>query len=324
MTHPRVRTICRLAAAWALAAALVSCSRGPAPPAEADVVAATVNGDPITIKDLKRQIARIRGAAPAAASPGGSAEEVSRALRDLVELALVLREGERLGVAVSDSEVEEEMGRHRADFPPGGLEKALLQEGIDMGEWREGLRRSILYRNSVEAIAGRFEEVPERDVQRRFEETYGSAARPERIRVRQFLFDSLEEALEARKKLLAGASPGDVAKASPAGMAGPLDVDLGDLARDELPRGVGEELFSLPEGGVSRVVPLDKTYALFLVVRRTPGGPIPYAEKAPELRRELRGLRREAAIRSWLEEARKKAEVRVRREIVSKLAEGRP
>lgn len=320
MTHLRVHAICRSAAAWALVAVLASCSKSQAPPAAGDVVAATVNGAPITLQELKTEIARIRGVAPAAAGFTGSPEEVSRALRDLVERSLVLEEGERLGASVSEAEVEEEMGRYRADFPPGGLEKALLLEGIDMGDWREGIRRSLLYRISVEAIAGPFGEVPEEDVQREFDRRYGSAVRPERIRVRQFLFDSREEAVMAWKRLAEGASPDDLARRPSPGMAGPLDVDLGELARDELPDEVGERLFFLPAGSVSDVVPLDKTYGLFLVVRKVPPGPFSYAEKGPELRRELLEKRREEAIRSWLDAALERAQVMVRQEILAGLA----
>jgi parvulin-like peptidyl-prolyl isomerase len=323
MTLPRIRAICRMAAAWAVAACLVACATKPEPPVDPDVVVATVDGARISLKDLKTGIARIRGITPAVEVRDGTRTEVSRALRQLIERAVVLQEGERLGVEVTRAEVEEEVKRYRADFPPGGLDKALLQGGIDAEEWREDLRQSILYRKSVEAIARPLAEVEEQEVKKVYRETYGKETRPERIRVRQFLFDSPETAARARKELTEGASPDSLVKQFSSAEGAPLDIDLGFLTREELPEEVAEELFGLLEGGVSGVIRRDKTYSIFLVVRKSPSGPYSYAEKAPELRRDLLGQRREEAFRTWLDVEVGKAHVKVQEEIVAELMERR-
>jgi len=313
-----------MAAAGAAAACLVfACAAKPEPPVDPDVVVATVNGARISLKDLKTGIARIRGIALAVEVRDGTRTEVSRALRHLIERAVVLQEGERLGVEVTPAEVEEEVRRYRADFPPGGLEKALLQGGIDAEEWREDLRQSILYRKSVEAIARPLAEVAEQEVEKVYRETYGKKTRPDRIRVRQFLFDSPEAAAGARKELAEGVSPDSLVKRSSPAEGAPLDIDLGFLAREELPEEVAEELFGLPAGGVSGVIRRDGTYSIFLVVRKSPSGPYSYAEKAPELRRNLLGQRREEAFRTWLDAEVGKAHVKVQEEIVARLMERR-
>jgi parvulin-like peptidyl-prolyl isomerase len=312
-----------MTAVWTVAACLISCVRSPEPPSDTDVVVAMVNGAPITLKDLKTEIARIHGVTPSMAARSGTRAEVSGALRQLIERAVVLQEGKRLGVAVNEREVEEEVKRYRSDFPAGGMERALLQEGIDEKEWREKLRLSLLYRNSAEAIALPLAKVAEEEVQRVFRETFGKATRPEQIRVRQLLFDSRETAAKAREALAEGTSPDVVMERFSAGESAPLDVDLGFLAREELPEAAAAELFGLPVGGVSRVIRRDKAYSVFLVVQKIPRGPHSYAEKAPKIRRELQGLLREKAFRKWLEAEVGKAEVKVHEEILAGLAEGR-
>jgi parvulin-like peptidyl-prolyl isomerase len=323
MTHPRIRAICRLAAASTLAVSLHSCERGPEPPSDSNVVVATVNKAPITFKALKTEIARVRGISPPAAARSGTRTEVSRALRQLVERAVVLEEGERLGVTVSRSEVEEEVQRYRADFPPGGLEKALLEGGIDAQEWREEMRRSILYRKASETIARPLAEVSEQEVRMAYRDTYGNARRPERIRVRQFLFDSPETAAGAREELAQGISPGELGKRFSAAKSIPLDIDLGYLSREELPEEIAPELFGLPTGGVSRIIRRDKMFSVFLVVQRSPEGPYSYAEEAPEIRREMLERRREEAFRAWLDTQIGKAHIMIRENIVTGLMEGR-
>lgn len=307
----------------AAAVSFLACATKPEPPVDPNVVVATVNGARISLKDLKTGIARIRGITPAVEVRNGTRTEVSRALRQLIERAVVLQEGERLGVEVTRDEVEEEARRYRAGFPPGGMEKALLQGGTDTEEWREDLRQSILYRKSADAIARPLAEVGEQEVKKVFRETYGKKTRPERIRVRQFLFDSPETAVRARKGLAEGFPPDSLVKQFPSAEGAPLDIDLGFLTREELPEEVAEELFGLLAGDVSGVIRRDRTYSIFLVVRKSPGGPYSYAEKALELRRDLLGQRREEAFREWLDAAVDKAQVKVQEEIVAELMKRR-
>ncbi|HEU5359813.1 MAG TPA: hypothetical protein VFU42_01520, partial [Candidatus Deferrimicrobiaceae bacterium] len=137
------------------------------------------------------------------------------------------------------------------------------------------------------------------------------------------LFGSPEEAAGAREKIVRGASPDDVAKRFSSGEGPPIDADLGFLTREELPGEVAAELFQLPAGGVSRVIPRDKTHSLFLVVQKSPSGSLSYGEKAPEIRQELERRRREAAFRSWLDAQVAKAEVQIQEGILAKLSEER-
>lgn len=319
MTHPGIRASRTVMAAWIVAALLISCARTADPPDDSEIVVATVDGAGITLKDLKTEIARIRGGAPSVPATSGTRTEVSRSLRNLIERVLVLREGERLGVSAGRAEVAEEIRRYRTDFPPGGLEKALLQGGVDAEMWREGLRQSILYRKSAEAIARPLAGVTEEEVEKVYRETYGKSTRPERIRLRQFLFDAPEKAAMAREELVEGTSPDDVGERFSSGESAPLSIDLGFLAREELPEEIAGELFGLPTGGVSRVIRRDRAFCLFLVVGKAPRGPYSYSEKAPEIRRELLGRRREEAFRKWLDAEVGKAHIRVKEEIVAGL-----
>lgn len=163
----------------------------------------------------------------------------------------------------------------------------------------------------------------EQEVKKVYRETYGKETRPERIRVRQFLFDSPETAVRARKELTEGGSPDSLGKQFSSAGGAPLDIDLGFLTREELPEEVAEELFSLLAGEVSGVIRRDRTYSIFLVVRKSPSGPYSYAEKAPEIRRDLLRQRREEAFRAWLDAEVGKAQVKVQEEIVAELMERR-
>jgi len=134
-------------ARFALIAALLwGCSPAPSNRPDADVVVAEVDGASVVLKDVKSEILSMRGYTPSLEARGPSRGEVSEAVRRAIERTVVLREGQRRGVTLPAGSLEEEVMRFRADFPPGGLEKALLQAGMEPDAWREQLRRSLLYR----------------------------------------------------------------------------------------------------------------------------------------------------------------------------------
>lgn len=310
---------------WAFASAalfLLSCSRQSPPVTDADVVVAKVNGAPVTLQELKSEIASAQGLAPSAVAKG-TAPEVSRALRRLLERSVVLQEGMRLGISVTESELEEEVKRYRADFPPGGLEKTLLQEGIGMDEWRSRMRQSLLYRKSAEAVAGSLAEVAEEEVQRAWRERSRRASRPEQILVRQLMFDTEESALRVRERILSGDDLGKALQKGSGEEPAPAITDLGYLSREDLPRELSGELFSLPAGGASRVVRRDKSVSIFLVEGRRESREESFEEAAPQIREELLRTKREERFRGWIEGEMAKADVKIQEAIIAELTEGR-
>jgi len=263
---------------------------------------------------VKGEILAMRGYSPALEERGPGRDEVSEAIRLLVERAFVLREGAGRGIAGSFASLEEEVARYRADFPQGGMEKALLQVGIGEKEWRERLEKSILYRKSAEAVAAGLASVEPREVEEAFRREGGTADRPERIRVRQFLFGSAEEAVDARQRILLGAAGG--------GLAG-KGVDLGFFSREELPPELPPGLFDMKEGEVSEPVFLEGSVSLFLVEKREPARAQTLETEEGRIRQALLSERREEAVGRWLADAVMAAKVRVRADLLEKLVEGK-
>lgn len=311
----------RIAFLASAAILLLACAREPAKTTDADLVVAQVNGTRITLRELKEEMAALQGLSLSAAATG-TAAEVSGALQRLLERALVIQEGRRLGVTISESEVEEEVRKYRSDFPPGGLEKVLLQQGIGMEEWRAKMRRSLLYRKSTEAIADRFAEATGEEVREAGQRGTSRYGHPEQVRVRQLIFDSRKRALRARRRIVAGDSPDEVVLPAAGEEPAPAVVDLGYLSRDDLPREISGELFGLPDGGISGVVQRDKSYSLFLVVETRKALEGSFEEAAPRMREDRFQGMREEKFRGWLEEAMTKADVRVQERILDQIAEG--
>jgi peptidyl-prolyl cis-trans isomerase D len=139
---------------------------------------------------------------------------------------------------------------------------------------------------------------------------------PERIRVRQYLFDSAERAAVARAKLQAGRPVG-----GDAGDRSVEGVDLGFFRRDELPPELPAGMFDLPEGGVGEPVPGEGVTSLFQVTRREAAREQTLRSEEARIRESILAPRREAAFRRWLAQATAEARVKVNAELLQKLVE---
>ena len=314
MSPAHARTGFALAAAFA--AVLWACSPAPSQRSDAEIDVAEVDGAPILLRDVKNEILSMRGYTPSLEARGPGREEVSEAVRLLIERTVVLREGERRGVTLPARALEEEVMRFRADFPPGGLEKALLKAGVEPDTWREQLRRSLLYRRSADAIAASGASVTPQEVEAAFRRDRHPADVPERIRVRQYLFDSVQRADVAREKLQAGENAG-----GDGGDRSSEGVDLGFFGREELPPELPAELFGLPEGGVSEPVSGDGVVSLFQVTRREAARAQTLRSEEARIRESILAPRREEAFRRWLAQATAGAKVKVHAELLQKLVE---
>ncbi|MBE0604422.1 MAG: peptidyl-prolyl cis-trans isomerase [Deltaproteobacteria bacterium] len=303
-------------AAFAFAALFGSCSREPRNPPDAAVVVAEVDNVPVLLREVKSEILASRGYSTTLEERGADRAEVSEAVRLRIERSIVLREGARRGITVSFASLEEEVVRYRTDFPVGGLEKALLQVGMSEEEWRERLRESILYRKSAEAIASSLVTVTPREVEEAYLKEGKTADRPERIRVRQFLFGSAEPAVDSRERLLREGVPGG-------GDSAGKGVDLGFFSREELPPELPPGLFEMKVGEVSEPVFLEDSVSLFRVEEREPARAQTLETEERRIRESLLSERREAAFRRWLAIAYMNATVKVRAELLEKLFEGK-
>ena len=304
-------------AAAAIAALFCAWSREAGRPPDSGIVVAEVDNVPVFLREVKSEILASRGYSPTLEERGADRAEVSEAIRLLVERSIVLREGTRRGITVSFASLEEEVVRYRTDFPVGGLEKSLLQVGMSEEEWRERLKNSILYRKSAEAIASSLASVTAREVEEAYLKEGKAADRPERIRVRQFLFESAETAMDARERLLRKGAPGG---------GDPVDakgVDLGFFSREEFPPELPPGLFGMKEGEVSEPVFLEDSVSLFRVEEREPAREQTLETEGNRIRESLLAGRREAAFRRWLSDACLAATVKVRADLLEKLVEGK-
>lgn len=126
--------------------------------AEAASIKAVVNGAAVTDYDIEQRskMMRITG------QPMGR----EAVLESLVQERLKIQEAERLGISVSDDEVETAFASvaQRTRMAPNQLVSALAQVGIDARTLKNRIRADLAWRNVVQRSAGRNARVTEQDM----------------------------------------------------------------------------------------------------------------------------------------------------------------
>ncbi len=146
--------------------------------------------------------------------------------------------------------------------------------------------RSATVRRLISAVCGVPPSPSEEDVDREVERRLDTI-RPARARVRQLLVDSEEQARQARVRLESGEPFIEVSRAVSKAPNAESGGDVGTIARETLPAGLDEVVFTLSEGEVSAPVASPAGYHIFQVLEIVPEGPPSRDEVEPVVRREL-------------------------------------
>lgn len=174
----------RVLAAW-LAGLAVAVGAGAADAALVNKVVATVDGEPITLYEVKEFAARnLRGR-----QLGGQLDE-AQILDALIAEKLVQREASAKGVIVRDEDIDRyiETIKERNKIDAEQLATALANQGLTMEAYRNQIREDIQRQQLISReVSGKVSVTPE-EVQRYYEAHRDEYSTPERIQVAHIFF----------------------------------------------------------------------------------------------------------------------------------------
>ncbi|HEY88841.1 MAG TPA: hypothetical protein G4N98_03785 [Thermoflexia bacterium] len=265
-----------------------------APPAPtAEPLAATVNGEPITLAEYERQMANYEAAMNSAGqeiadAAGATALLAARqaVLNWMIEQELLVQTAPAMGVTVTAEEVDEVIQELLADIGQAAFDKRLADEGLTLEEMRVNLSVQLLAsRLTAEVVS----QVPSQLLH---------------VNARHILVATREEAEQLLTQIQAGADFATLARAKS------LDVFTRDQGGDlgYFPRGVllsqevEDAAFRLQPGQVSEVIASELGYHIIQVLDRV-------EDKAVSAEN-LRNLK-DKASRRWLDELREQADIQI-------------
>lgn len=136
-------------------------------------------------------------------------------------------------------------------------------------------------------------------------------SRPERVRVRQILTDDRGTAEKALREIAAGAAFEEVARRLSRDPSAASGGDQGELSRSDLPPAFAEVIFGLQPGEVSRLVPAEYGFHIFQVTGRQPAEVVALEQARGEIVAKLRRQNADRLLRSLVQDARNRYNVRV-------------
>jgi len=135
-----------------------------------DEIWAEVNGQPIYAMQVERYYEREVSNLPEPLTPAEEQGRKLALLEELIESEILWQKAARVGVHVSDAEVEARLREIRAAQSPEAFEQQLETQGMSLGDLRAELRRQVAIRKLLDRILETSATVTEQEVREHYEQ----------------------------------------------------------------------------------------------------------------------------------------------------------
>lgn len=267
----------------------------PTPGLEVGTVAARVNGQDIPMAVFQKQFFQFKVALTdqnvdltTDEGKAALAQVRMQVLNSLIELALIQQAAARMGISISDEQLEARVQETVASG--GGEEKFqewLAESGITAEEFREQLRAELLTEMVIQQVTG----------------TVSDTA--EQVHARHILLSTEQAAQEALRRIQAGEDFARVAREMSQDEITRADGgDLGFFPKGMLsvPREIEDAAFALQPLQISGIVRSPYGYHIIQVLERQAGRPLP-----PDVYQAMK----QKAFGDWLQQQRAAAQVEI-------------
>lgn len=256
--------------------------------------AAKVGDEWITVEDVLTQLLDYYG------------EEI---LDDLISRKVVFQEAERLGVTVSDEEIERELRHFRHGYDSDELFAEALMKQVGITE--EQLREEIRYYLLIEELATKDIVITDEEIEEYYEENTDAFYEPTRFHLHRIIVDTEAEAKEAIKEIEEGSSFEAVAVERSIDMiTSSSGGDLGVVTSNDyfIDYDVIQTAETIEIGTISEPIETVDGYVIIKVTEREEGYQAPLEEVRETIRREI-ALKQVEDLSIFLEQLKNQAGV---------------
>ncbi|MCK9418275.1 MAG: peptidyl-prolyl cis-trans isomerase [Nitrospirae bacterium] len=272
----------------------------------ADVrVVATVNGDPITLAEFQERFGRT------GIKPEREAELEIKVefLNRLIERKMMLGEAQRKRIKVGLPEIDKKMEALRMEYGQD-IKDLLASQGIDFEKWKSDIWEEIMIDRLIAREVNRHIAVAPSDVRRYYQANAREFERPERVRVRQIVVATEEEARKVEELLQAGTDFATLAREKSTAPEAERGGDLGYFAMGEMPAEFNV-VFGLPKGGISGIVKSPYGFHVFKLEEKRGAGRMGLDEVSHGIAEKLQREKEDTRYKQWLKELRARTKFEV-------------
>ncbi len=293
---------------------LSMCSFGIAFASELNKIVAVVNGEMITLHDLRNNTAAEMESLKISPT-SAKAKEIKQAVLDkMIDNILFRQEAERYKVVVSDAEIEAELKKlmQGGKVSPAEFEAQLLRQGTTLPLFKEQVRNSILKQRLINNMVSRKIIVSDEDINAFYKAN--SAQFTEKLVDFSFMvFDKSTDAPKIFKQIKSGnldfaAAAKEYSVDSSASNGGVFS----NIPLLVLPVGMQQALMRLKVGQMSDLIPLEDKKGLLRLNKIHQGQALPLERVRQSIETQLREERTGQKLKEFSDQLRSRAVIDVR------------
>jgi peptidyl-prolyl cis-trans isomerase C len=288
-------------------------------------VAATVNGVPITTRELNRSFQAYVQVPYATVQEDPRAKEVLRQVLDnLIDRELLLQRAKSLKMAVPEQQVDTQMQQLQKRFPSQeAFEKVLTEQNLTLDAVKKDVEGQLLRQQLVQKEILDKVKVSAGEVQTFYDKNKGKYVAEEQVRARHILIKVPPEASPADDAKLKSKADGALSRAKQGEDFAALATELSDDGSREsggdlgfFPRGrmvpaFEEVAFTLQPGQTSEIVRTQFGYHIIKVEERKTGRALSFDEAKTQVKDDLTQQQTYERYQRYMAGLRSKAKVEV-------------
>ena len=277
-----------------------------------DHILAQVNNEQITVDEFNREVKELI-LEPGKETKGRSLGNLKQAYLDqVIERKILVQEARQLGIRVSQEELNQAISEIKKDYPGEGFGEKLGLKGVTLEEWKARLEEKLLAEKMIRNALYYRGEIDEKEVLRYYESSPSLFQVPQKVRARQIVVASEEEAIQILNQLKKGENFEKLAMKKSLGPEKVEGGDLGYFSQGERPSEF-DHVFTMEVGTISEVIKSPYGYHVFKLEEKIEPRQIPFEEAKSGIFQELRQKKGEEEYQRWLKGLKGKAKVKINR-----------
>jgi parvulin-like peptidyl-prolyl isomerase len=273
-------------------------------------VLARVNQEQITIDEFNREFKDLISE-PSKETKDASLRDLKQAYLDqMIERKILVQEARRVGMKVSQEELNQAILEFKMDYPGEGFGEKLGLKGMTLEEWKVRLEEKLLAEKMIRSILRYQGEIDEKEALQYYEAHISSFQLKPKVRARQIIVADGEEAIQILKRLKKGESFEKLAAKKSQGPEKTEGGDLGYFSQGEKPEEF-DRVFSMEVGTISEVIKSPYGYHIFKLEEKIEPRQLPFEEAKSGILQELRQKKGEEEYQKWLKEIKGKAKIKI-------------
>ncbi len=273
-------------------------------------ILAQVNQEQITTGEFDREFKELIFE-PGKELKGANLVDLKKAyLEQMVERKILIQEARRLGIKVSQEELNQAISEVKKDYPGEGFGEKLGLKGITLEDWNIRLEERLLAEKMIRNARHFSGEISEKEALQYYENHPPLFQLKEKVRARQIVVADGEEAIQILKRLKKGESFEKLAAEKSLGPEKANGGDLGYFSPGERPVEF-DHVFSMEIGTLSEVIKSPYGYHIFRLDEKREPRQILFEEAKSGILKELRQQKEEEEYQRWFKGIKGKATVKI-------------